>query len=185
VADFLEVPGGHQFYNFVTTLVSNTITVGVGGGLYGVYQGSKRQQMALFLLKAKHGLCYVPPPCAGDFTDVACPSLFADWIEALANEGITTGCGGTNFCPNNLVTRRQMAVFLLKSKYGSSYVPPTCTGVFDDVPCPGAPAVDFIEQLAAEQITGGCSVTPPLYCPDNSSTRGQMAVFIVKTFSLQ
>ncbi len=78
-----------------------------------------------------------------------------------------------------------MAVFLLKTKYGSSYVPPACTGVFDDVACPGAPAVDFIERLAAENITGGCSAMPPLYCPDNSSTRGQMAVFIVKTFSLQ
>ena len=57
---------------------------------------------------------------------------------------------------------------------------PTCTGVFDDVVCPSAPAVDFIEQLAAEQITGGCQASPPLYCPDNSSTRGQMAVFIVE-----
>jgi IPT/TIG domain/Right handed beta helix region/S-layer homology domain len=185
VADFLDVPGAHQFYSFVTTLVSNTITVGVGGGSYGVDQGTKRQQMAVFLLKAKHGLCYVPPQCAGAFTDVPCPSLFADWIEALADEGITTGCGGTNFCPNNFVTRRQMAVFLLKGKYGAAYVPPACAGVFDDVPCPGAPAVDFIEQLAAEQITGGCSVSPPLYCPDSTSTRGQMAVFITKTFQLQ
>ncbi len=185
VSDFLDVPGGHQFYSFVTTLVSNAITVGVGGGLYGVDEGTKRQQMAVFLLKAEHGLCYTPPPCIGTFPDVPCPSTFAAWIEALAAEGITTGCGGGNFCPDNLVTRRQMAVFLLKTKYGSSYVPPACTGVFDDVPCPGAPAVDFIERLAAEQITGGCSVAPPLYCPDNSSTRGQMAVFITKTFSLQ
>ncbi len=185
VSDFLDVNGFHQFHAHVTTLVSNAITVGVGGGLFGVDQGTKRQQMAVFLLKAKHGLCYVPPPCAGDFPDVPCPSLFADWIEALAAEGITTGCGGGLFCPNNLVTRRQMAVFLLKSKYGSNYVPPACSGVFDDVPCPGAPAVDFIERLAAEQITGGCSVSPPLYCPDNTSTRGQMAVFIVKTFGLQ
>ena len=52
-------------------------------------------------------------------------------------------------------------------------------------PCPGGGAVDFIERLAAEQITGGCQAMPPLYCPDNSSTRGQMAVFIVKTFGLQ
>ena len=141
--------------------------------------------MAVFLLKAKNGLCYVPPPCTGTFPDVACPSTFADWIEELAAQGITTGCGGGNFCPNNLVTRRQMAVFLLKTKYGSTYVPPACTGVFDDVACPGGAAVDFIERLAAEQITGGCSTMPPLYCPDNSSTRGQMAVFIVKTFSLQ
>src|SRR5262249_44614782 len=35
VADFLDVPGGQQFYDFVTTLVSNAITVGVGGGNYG------------------------------------------------------------------------------------------------------------------------------------------------------
>ncbi len=185
VSDFLDVPSGHQFHSFVVTLVSNGITAGVGGGLYGVDQGTKRQQMAVFLLKAKNGLCYVPPTCSGTFPDVACPSTFADWIEELAAQGITTGCGGGNFCPNNLVTRRQMAVFLLKTKYGSSYVPPACTGVFDDVPCPGAPAVDFIERLAAEQITGGCSAMPPLYCPDNSSTRGQMAVFITKTFGLQ
>jgi hypothetical protein len=185
VSDFLDVDGGHQFYAFVTTLVSNAITVGVGGGNYGVDLGTKRQQMAVFLLKAEHGLCYTPPPCTGAFPDVLCPSLFADWIEALAAEGVTTGCGGGNFCPDNLVTRRQMAVFLLKTKHGSSYVPPSCAGVFDDVPCPGAPAVDFIEQLAAEQITGGCSASPPLYCPDGTSTRGQMAVFIVKTFNLQ
>ena len=185
VSDFLDVPQGHIFHDFVVTLVSNGITVGVGGGNYGVDQGTKRQQMAVFLLKSKYGLCYVPPACTGTFPDVPCPSLFADWIEALAAEGITTGCGGGLFCPNNLVTRRQMAVFLLKSKYGSSYLPPACTGVFDDVACPGAPAVDFIEQLAAEQITGGCSTMPPLYCPDNSSTRGQMAVFITKTFNLQ
>ena len=44
---------------------------------------------------------------------------------------------------------------------------------------------DFIEQLDAEQITGGCDDDPPLFCPDDSSKRGQMAVFIVKTFDLQ
>ena len=139
VSDFLDVPGGHQFYSFVTTLVSNGITAGVGGGNYGVEQGTKRQQMAVFLLKAKNGLCYVPPTCTGTFPDVSCPSTFADWIEDLAAQGITTGCGGGLFCPNNLVTRRQMAVFLLKTKYGSSYVPPACTGVFDDVACPEHP----------------------------------------------
>ena len=185
VADFLDVPGSHQFHSFVTTLVSNTITVGIGNGIYGVDQGTKRQQMAVFLLKAKNGLCYVPPPCSGTFPDVPCPSTFAPWIEELADQGITTGCGGGLFCPENLVTRRQMAIFLLKTRHGSGYVPPACAGIFDDVACPGAPAVDFIEQLAAEGITGGCSASPPLYCPDGTSTRGQMAVFITKTFGLQ
>ncbi len=182
VADFLDVPAGHQFHPFVATLVSNVITAGIGGGLYGVGDNTLRQQMAVFLLKARFGLCYTPPPCDGGFADVPCPSTFADWIEALASEGITGGCGGGNYCPQNPVRRDQMAVFLLKAAHGSGYVPPACTGVFPDVPCPGQFA-DWIEQLAEEQITGGCGGGN--YCPGNPNTRGQMAVFIVKAFLLQ
>ena len=182
VADFLDVPEAQQFHAFVTTLVSNGITVGVGGGNYGVDQPTLRQQMAVFLLKARHGLCYTPPACSGTFTDVACPSTFADWIEALAAEGITGGCGGSNYCPTSPVRRDQMAVFLLKAEHGSNYAPPQCAGVFSDVACPSAFA-DWIERLAAEGITGGCGNGN--YCPLSNNTRGQMAVFITKTFSLQ
>ena len=69
--------------------------------------------MAVFLLKAKHGSGYVPPPCDGDFDDVPCPSTFANWIEQLAEEDITGGCGGSNYCPGNNNTRGQMAVFIV------------------------------------------------------------------------
>jgi hypothetical protein len=138
--------------------------------------------MAVFLLKAKHGSLYVPPPCTGIFPDVSCGSPFAPWIEQLFHEGITGGCGGGNYCPNNPVTRQQMAVFLLKSEHGSTYVPPTCHGIFGDVACPSTFA-DWIEQLFAESVTGGCGGGN--YCPGNPNTRGQMAVFITKTFNLQ
>ena len=111
-----------------------------------------------------------------------CPSTFAAWIEDLADQGITGGCGTGVYCPQNPVRRDQMAVFLLKTKYGSSYVPPLCDGDFDDVACPSQFA-DWIEQLAEEEITTGCG--GPNYCPLNPNTRGQMAVFLVKTFNLQ
>jgi hypothetical protein len=182
VTDFIDVPGSNQFYSFVGKLVSNGITAGVGGGLYGVGDNTLRQQMAVFLLKGKHGLCYTPPPCTGTFPDVPCPSTFAPWIEALAAEGITGGCGGGNYCPQNPVRRDQMAVFLLKAEHGSSYVPPECAGTFADVACPSTFA-NWIEQLAAETITGGCGNGN--YCPLNNNTRGQMAVFISKAFNLQ
>jgi hypothetical protein len=182
VADFLDVPSGQQFHFYVTTLVSNAITAGIGGGLYGVNDNTLRQQMAVFILKGKHGLCYVPPTCTGVFTDVPCPSTFANWIEAMANEGITGGCGVGIYCPQNPVRRDQMAVFLLKAEHGSSYVPPACTGIFQDVACP-SPFADWIEQLFHESITGGCGGNN--YCPLQPNTRGQMAVFITKTFNLQ
>ena len=180
---FGDVPVAHQFYAFVENVFHNGITGGCGGGSYCPGDSVTRGQMAVFLLKSEHGADYVPPPCSGTFPDVSCPGLFADWIEQLAAEQITGGCGGGNYCPDNPVTRAQMAAFLLKTSHGSTYTPPACAGLFDDVACPGNLFADWIEQLAAEQITGGCGGGN--YCPDNPNTRGQMAVFLVKTFALQ
>jgi hypothetical protein len=55
--------------------------------------------------------------------------------------------------------------------------------VFQDVPCPGQ-FTDWIEQLYLEGITGGCQVSPLLYCPTSPVNRGQMATFLSKTFAL-
>ena len=185
VSDFLDVPGGHQFYSFVTTLVSNAITAGVGGGNYGVAQDTLRQQMAVFLLKAKYGLCYTPPPCSVPvFDDVPCNLSFAPWINELVAQGIAGGCaGGNNYCPGQPVLRQQMAVLLLKTLEGTGYAPPDCTvASFSDVPCDN-PFADWIYELVARNITAGCGGGN--YCPAGSASRGQMAVFVVKTFGLQ
>jgi hypothetical protein len=72
--------------------------------------------MAIFLLRAEHGAGYLPPPASGtQFTDVPADYWAAAWIEQLAREGITSGCGGTAYCPENPVTRAQMAVFLVRT----------------------------------------------------------------------
>ena len=182
-ADFADVPQDNIFHGDVEKIFRAGITAGCGGGNYCPSSPVTRAQMAVFLLKAEHGSAYVPPACAGVFADVPCPGPFTDWIEQLATEGITAGCGGGDYCPNAPVTRQQMAVFLLKTEHGSSYVPPACAGVFQDVPCPG-PFTDWIEQLYAEAITGGCQVSPLLYCPTSPVNRGQMATFLSKTFTL-
>ncbi len=185
VSDFTDVPPAQQFHTYVTTLVSNGITAGVGGGLYGVNDNTIRQQMAVFLMKAKHGLCYTPPPCTTQvFTDVPCSSGFAPWINELVAEGITGGCGnGTTYCPNDPVKRQQMAVLLLRTLEGAAYVPPACvTATFADMPCDN-PFAPWVYDLVARNITGGCGGGN--YCPTVAATRGQMAVFVVKTFGLQ
>jgi S-layer homology domain len=56
-----------------------------------------------------------PPPGTATFVDVPTTHLFFQYIEALAAAGITSGCGGGNFCPDAAVTRGQMAVFLAKA----------------------------------------------------------------------
>jgi serine protease AprX len=114
-----------------------------------------------------------------DFLDVPPSNPFHDFVNTVARDGVTSGCGGGDFCPGAPVTRAQMAVFLLTSEHGSGYAPPPCAGAFADVSCPGAFAADWIEQLFHEGVTGGCGGGN--YCPDSAVTRAQMAVFLLKT----
>jgi hypothetical protein len=184
---FPDVPPANTFYRFVETLFHKQVTGGCAGGGYCPTSPVTRAQMAVFLLKSKYGSAHIPPPCTGTvFTDVPCSGgPFDPWIEELASQQITGGCGGGNYCPGSTVTRQQMAVFLLKAFEGAAYDPPDCAGVFDDVPCtPGTGFSDWIEELATRGITGGCNLAPPLYCPTNPNNRGQMAAFLVKTFGL-
>ena len=46
------------------------------------------------------------------FSDVPTGASYHDDVEALVNAGVTTGCGGGEYCPTDSVTRGQMAQFL-------------------------------------------------------------------------
>ena len=56
-----------------------------------------------------------PPPGTPTFGDVPPSDAAFPFIEALVASGITAGCGSGNYCPDNPITRRQMAVFLAKA----------------------------------------------------------------------
>jgi hypothetical protein len=181
---FADVPLTYWAYSYIERLYNAGITGGCGTNPLIYCPGAivTRAQMAVFLLSGLHGSAYVPPNATGTvFTDVAVDSFAAAWIEQLYAEGITAGCGTGFYCPNATVTRAQMAVFLLRTKHGSTFVPPQATGIFTDVPV-GSFGADYIEQLALEGITGGCG--PSLYCPAGSVTRAEMAVFLVRAFNL-
>ncbi|HEY1249866.1 MAG TPA: S-layer homology domain-containing protein [Thermoanaerobaculia bacterium] len=181
-ADFTDVPQGHPFHAFVESIFRAGVTAGCGGDLYCADANVTRAEMAVFLLKSRFGPFHAPPPATGAvFDDVQPGDFAADWIEELAALGVTGGCGGGNYCPNDPVTRAQMAVFLLKTLLGSSYDPPDPVGVFADVGV-GDFAADFIEDLYRRGVTGGCGTDPLLYCPANPNLRGEMAVFLTKTF---
>jgi hypothetical protein len=113
-----------------------------------------------------------------DFVDMPQTHPFHDFVEKIFREGITAGCGAGLFCPGQMVTRSQMAIFLLRGIHGGSYVPPAATGTrFTDVPADGFGAA-FIEQLAADGITAGCEAAE--FCPDAPVMRAQMAVFLLR-----
>jgi hypothetical protein len=186
-ATFADVSVGYWAWQQIETLYATGVTGGCGTSplMYCPESPVTRAQMAVFLERSIHGSSYTPPAIGSStgFADVPATYWAAAWIKQLSAEGITAGCGGNNYCPESPVTRAQMAVFLLRAKYGAAYTPPDMgdsTG-FGDVPA-NYWSASWIKQLAAEGITGGCGSGN--YCPDTPVTRAQMAVFLVRTFSL-
>ncbi|MFL6194018.1 MAG: ELWxxDGT repeat protein, partial [Thermoanaerobaculia bacterium] len=112
------------------------------------------------------------------FQDVPADYWAWPFIEALTVQGVTSGCAAGSFCPSSPVTRAEAAVFLLASRGGA--VPPATGTRFQDVPL-GYWAGPWIEELANEGIAGGCSASPPMFCPGANLTRAEMAVMLLAT----
>jgi len=114
-AVFTDIPASYWAAAWIEQLSADGITSGCGGGNYCPEGMVTRAQMAAFLLRAKHGRTYTPPAAAGVFSDVPVDHWAAAWIEQLAAEQITSGCGTGIYCPESPVTRAQMAVFLVRT----------------------------------------------------------------------
>jgi polyhydroxybutyrate depolymerase len=153
-------------------LVAAGITTGCADARYCPDDAVTRGQMAAFL---RRGLAEtLIPDAAVVFTDDD-DSVFEADIEWLAGVGVTTGCGPGLYCPDEPVTRGQMAAFLVRALGLPSAGPSPFTdsdGVFED----------DIARLAAEGITTGCS--SDRFCPDDVVTRAQMASFLVRALGL-
>ena len=145
--------------------------------------------MAVFLLRAKYGSDYEPPPATHTFSDL--PVAGKEWQEAWVDQfyllGITSGCGVSplRYCPENAVTRAAMAVFILRAIEGAEYTPPPATHTFSDMPVVGKEWMEaWVDEFYDRGITGGCGTDPLRYCPENSIKRQGMAAFIVRAFNL-
>ncbi len=183
ISTFADVPTDHFAWPFIERLYAAGVTGGCSSAplQYCPNQVVTRGQMAVFIERGWKGAAYTPPSVPPTFWDIS-GHWARNWIEALAADGVSSGCGDGNYCPDAPVDRAQMAIFLLRAIHGSGYAPAPATGdVFADVPADHWAAA-WIEQLAAEGITGGCGGGK--YCPAQPVTRAQMSVFLVKTFAL-
>lgn len=118
-APFNDVPTSNSFCKYVQRMSALGITTGCGNGNYCPSQNVDRQQMAAFIIRAVEG-----NPVAGycgavsPFSDVQTTNGFCGHIKRMKELNITTGCGGTNYCPTQTVTREQMAAFLARAFLG-------------------------------------------------------------------
>ena len=154
-------------------LAYSGITRGCAPRLFCPDDPVTREQLAVFLVRALS----LPAPSHDYFTDDK-GSSFEDAINRLAEAGITKGCnpgdGNTHFCPQDAVSRGEMAAFLVRAL---GYTDEGAGNLFSDDD--GSIFESVIDKLATAGVTRGCN--PPAndnYCPDDLVTRGQMAAFL-------
>ena len=162
--------GATKFRHNIIWLAESGITSGCRTGAFCPDGLVTRGQMATFLARALQ----LPSTGTDYFRDDE-GSTHENNINRLRAAGITTGCGGTRFCPDGLVTRGQMASFLVRG-YN---LPSTGADYFTDDE--GNTHEANINRLRASSITFGCGGTN--YCPNGLVTRGQMAAFIQRAES--
>ncbi|MGF1665922.1 MAG: putative glycoside hydrolase [Acidimicrobiia bacterium] len=169
---FFDVTNSNTFASDVAWMADEAITGGCNppwSDFYCPELSVTRGQMAAFLVRSL-GLTGSGP----SFSDTG-GSVFAADISRLAAAGITRGCNppaNTRFCPDEPVTRGQMAAFLVRALELSEVGPS-----FSDTG--GSVFAADVSRLAAAGITRGCN--PPAntrFCPDQSVTRAQMAAFL-------
>jgi len=119
-------------------------------------------------------------PNRSRFADVRAGQWWAGHVERLASLRITLGCAvdPLMFCPNDPVTRGQMASFLVRA----FELPEADPAGFEDVADTGHDA--DIDALFAAGITVGCSAERLLFCPQQPTTRAEMATFLTRALEL-
>jgi hypothetical protein len=135
--------------------------------------------MAIFIVRAVYGGSDAFPYSSTPwFTDVGPNDFGFKWIQRMYELGITSGCGPQLFCPNETVTRDQMAVFIIRARYGASTtITWPLAPLFTDV-LSNYWSFEWIQRMKVDNITSGCTATA--YCPTNPVTRGDMAIFVMR-----
>lgn len=175
---FNDVPLTDPFVDHIRIIKANNVTSGCTAVNYCPGDVTTRAQMAVFIIRSLLGTDEFSFPASPYFRDVASNHPQFKWIQKMRQLGITSGCNLVDYCPDQPVTRGQMAVFLVRAKFGDNFSHPS-TPYFTDVPA-NHMFFRYVQKLRQFGVTSGCS--PTQYCVDAPNTRGQMAVFLTRIF---
>ena len=167
---------GHFAENAIEWLAAEGITEGCNPPTNNKYCPNdfvSRGEMAVFLARA-----YNLPATSTDYFTDDNGRFYENAANKLFEAGLTVGCGPSKYCGESQIDRDEMAAMLARAEG----LPSTSTDYFVDDN--GSIFENAINKIAEARITVGCN--PPdndRYCPDQSVTRGEMAVLIKRALS--
>ena len=110
---------GSPGHNYIGGYLTTPVTVDNFFNTYQLYVSQNvngcNGTLAFRSVEVDYMLQASPAPAYATFLDVPTSHIFFQYVEALAASGITTGCTSNLYCPDNYVTRGQMAAFLSRA----------------------------------------------------------------------
>ena len=160
---FVDVDAGSTHWGSITELAEAGVLVGTecGEGRFCPGDGITRRTFAVWLVRVLDG-GQAPLLQQGGFHDVDADAWEAPYIARLAELGVTAGCSvdPPRFCPDRIVSRAQMATFLVRA----FDMPEADPAGFSDVNATSVHA-GSIDRLAATGVTGDCGTGPAAFLP--------------------
>ena len=178
---FLDVPDAFFAADAITCIYSLGVTQGRTATEFAPDDVVNRAQMAAFMARLYSVIEGSPAPIVPTSFDDVPPELFAAAdIARIFGLGVTQGRTATEFAPDDVVNRAQMAAFMarLYSVIEGSPAPIVPTS-FDDVP-PELFAAADIARIFGLGVTQGRTATE--FAPDDVVNRAQMAAFMARLY---
>ena len=182
----VSVATGTNWTASTTTFTWITITSGASGSGNGTVAYSVSQNTDTNIRQGAITITIAGAPQTftvyqgKDFVDVPLTNYYYTYIGKLVARGVTVGCDSTHYCTNDLVTREQMAAFIIRA-LGDPNPPTPPSQRFADV-SPANVFYNFIDEMAVRQITLGCGGGN--YCPSSTVTHDSMSAFIMRALAV-
>jgi hypothetical protein len=121
---FNDVAPNSPFFPFVQSIKELEITAGCSAtpSLYCPEANITHGQMAVFMIAAwmkANNLTSFTHSTTPYFTDVPANHPFFRFIQKMRDLGFRSGCSATQYCPDSLVTRAEMAPLILRAILGA------------------------------------------------------------------
>lgn len=111
---FLDVRPASKYHSAVDWAADYKITKGINPLSFDPRGNVTRGQFATFLWRL-YGSPTVPPAARHQFADVSPGIYYERPIQWMLMKGITNGCGGNSFCPDQELQRKHIATFLWRA----------------------------------------------------------------------
>ncbi len=175
---------GHWAETYIQALVSDGKLSGMNDGTFRPDQNVTRAQFVRMLAAAAGA----NPVSTGSilFRDVDPSEWYAPYIEWAVDQGIVFGMGDGTFCPDDGITREQMAVMTVQTmkKMSAGYSGGTAALTFADAGSISDWAEDAVKEAVAAGILNGMEETDSkgqkilYFHPKGSATRAQASKVI-------